>query len=107
MAFHPIGETRVTLNEVNLRNDPILAQIAKSYNRTAAQILIRFSIQRNILPIPKTSKLERLKENISVFDFELDSSTMDQLYAMNVPKRFYNHAWIKKLSKYYPFSEEF
>ena len=107
MAFHPIGETRVKTDESALRDDPRLAELASKYKKTPAQILLRFAIERGIIPIPKSGQLERLKENYNVFDFELDDSTREALFAMEIPKRFYLHGWIKKLSKFYPFSDEF
>ena len=76
MAFHPIGETRVKLEDCALRDDPRVAAIAKEYKKTPVQILIRFAIERNIVPIPKSSNLDRIKENFNVFDFQLSKSTM-------------------------------
>jgi len=49
--------------------DPRLLQLAKKYNKTAAQIILRWDIQHGVSPIPKSSNPARLKENFDVFDF--------------------------------------
>ena len=62
---------------------PEIADIAEAYQKTPAQILLRWNIQQGIIPIPKSKNPERLKENISVFDFELSERDMARLNAMN------------------------
>ena len=49
---------------------------AKEYKKTPVQILLRFHLQRVVLPIPKSSKQDRLKENFDIFNFELTPHTM-------------------------------
>ena len=56
----------------NLFENEILLKIAKKYNKSVAQIMLRFFIQNNIVVIPKSSHIERMKENFEVFDFELN-----------------------------------
>ena len=63
--------------------DERIEKLAEKYRRTPAQILLRWNIQQGILPIPKTKSPERLKENISVFDFELEEADMEALNHMN------------------------
>ena len=62
----------------NLSN-PVLTQIAYKYNVLNAQILIRWSIQHGLIPLPKTSKVERLSSNLSVFGFEISDEDMKKL----------------------------
>ncbi len=64
-------------------NNPTLMKIAKKYNKSVAQVALRFLIQQGIIVIPKSSKLERLQENFSVFDFKLSPSDIKTLSAMD------------------------
>ncbi|XP_028191114.1 NADP-dependent D-sorbitol-6-phosphate dehydrogenase-like [Glycine soja] len=67
----------------------------KKYKKTVAQIALRWGIQRNTVVIPKLSKLERLKENFQVFDFELSKEDMELIgsicrkYRTNQPAVFW------------------
>ena len=53
-------------------NHPILIQLAKKYGKTSAQILIRWSLQHDLVVIPKSIHENRIKENSEVFDFQLE-----------------------------------
>ena len=55
-----------------LEND-LLMTIAKNHNKTVVQVVLRWMLQQNIIMIPKTWLQKHLKENISIFDFELSS----------------------------------
>uniref|UniRef100_A0A164V2D1 NADP-dependent oxidoreductase domain-containing protein n=1 Tax=Daucus carota subsp. sativus TaxID=79200 RepID=A0A164V2D1_DAUCS len=80
---------------VSCLDDPILKGLTEKYKKTAAQIVLRWGIQRNTVVIPKSSKLERLKENFEVFDFELNKEEMDIIknmereYRTNQPAKFW------------------
>ena len=69
--------------------------MAKKYGRTAAQIILRWGIQRKTVVIPKSSRIERLEENLKIFDFELSSEDMevikhvDKNYRTNQPAKFW------------------
>ncbi|TLD82529.1 aldo/keto reductase [Helicobacter trogontum] len=60
-------------------DNEILKAIASKYNKSVAQVILRWLIQRGIAVIPKTLSKERMIENISVFDFALDSSDMEKI----------------------------
>jgi diketogulonate reductase-like aldo/keto reductase len=63
-------------------DDKHLIEIAKHYGKTPAQVLIRWNLQRGVVPLPKANRAEHLEENLEVFDFELsekDLSTLDGL----------------------------
>ncbi|KAM6456917.1 putative oxidoreductase ZK1290.5 isoform 1-T1 [Liasis olivaceus] len=65
-------------------NHPNIVQLAKKYDRTPAQICIRWSIQNGIVTIPKSTKPERVQENCQVFDFRLEKEDMELLDSMNI-----------------------
>jgi len=71
---------------VFLRQD--IKDIAAKYSKTPAQVILRWGVQQGINIIPKSSKKERLSENISVFDFSLTADEMKQISALNTGKRF-------------------
>lgn len=77
-AWSPLsaGQNRLFENET-------LIDIAKSHNKTVAQVVLRWLIQRGIVPIVKSSNLSRMKENIDVFDFELSSEEMQMIFALD------------------------
>jgi diketogulonate reductase-like aldo/keto reductase len=78
-AYCPIALGRVA-------GDPRLAAIGRAYGKSAVQATLRWLVQQDdVIAIPKTSKPERLKENLDVFDFRLTSTEMDQISAMAVP----------------------
>ena len=69
--------------------------IAEKYKKSAAQIALRWGIQRNTVVIPKSSKVDRLKENFLVSDFNLTEEDMEQIksidrkYRTNQPAKFW------------------
>ncbi|HEY7111093.1 MAG TPA: aldo/keto reductase [Nitrososphaeraceae archaeon] len=64
-------------------NHPTAVSLAKKYGKTLAQILIRWSLQHDLVVIPKSTQENRIKENSQVFDFELDKEDMKLLDSLN------------------------
>ena len=63
--------------------DPKLVEIARRYNKSTSQILIRWGLQHNLIVIPKSANKERIIENASVFDFKISEQDMKTLDSFN------------------------
>lgn len=75
VAYCPLGRGR-------LFGDPVLAEIAKARGRSVAQIALRWSIQQGVIPIPRSSKAERIADNFKVFDFTLSDAEMRRISSL-------------------------
>jgi methylglyoxal/glyoxal reductase len=64
-------------------NHPTLVDLAKKYDKSPAQILIRWSLQHGLVVIPKSIRKDRIRENIQVFDFQLEETDMKLLNSLN------------------------
>ena len=64
-------------------NHPTIQQIAKKHNKTPAQVLLRWSLQHNLVTIPKSVREERIRENSQVFDYTLTSEEMRVLDSLD------------------------
>ena len=64
-------------------NDPKLVLLAQKYNKTSAQIILRWIVQKGISAIPKSANLVRLKENFDIFDFQISELDMRQIDSFN------------------------
>lgn len=63
-------------------HDPTATELSKKYGKTVSQILIRYCLQKDWVPLPKSDNPSRIEENANVFDFELeqeDMATLDDL----------------------------
>jgi len=76
-AWSPIGSGRLLENET-------LLKIAEKYNKSVAQICIRFCLQNDVLPLPKSVTPSRIKENIDVFDFNISDEDMKTISEMEL-----------------------
>ena len=79
VAYSPVARGKI-------KNDPTLLRIGQAHGKSAAQICLRWLVQQNVSAIPRTSRIERLSENIDIFDFELSEEEMGQIYAMENAK---------------------
>jgi diketogulonate reductase-like aldo/keto reductase len=75
VAYSPVAKGRV-------KDDRTLARIGQRHRKTAAQVCLRWLVQQNVAAIPRTSKLERLDENLNVLDFTLSEDEMATISAM-------------------------
>ncbi|XP_027450697.1 1,5-anhydro-D-fructose reductase isoform X1 [Zalophus californianus] len=79
-AYRPLGGSS---EGVDLLDDPVIQRVARKYNKSPAQILLRFQIQRNVIVIPKSVTPKRILENIQVFDFELSEQDMNNILGLD------------------------
>jgi 2,5-diketo-D-gluconate reductase B len=75
VAYSPVAKGRI-------KNDQALVRIGQTHGKTAAQVCLRWLVQRNVAAIPRTSKIERLSENIDIFDFALSDEEMREISGM-------------------------
>ena len=86
-AWAPFGEGRG-----GLFTNPALTQIGAKYGKTAAQVMLRWHIQRGIAVIPKSTHIERMRENLEVFDFALTREDMAAVAALDQRQSaFFSH----------------
>lgn len=94
-AWSPLARTQGGILE-----EEILNKLADKYNKTPAQIALRWHIDRGTMIIPKSVHKERLKENIDIFNIELDESDLNSLASLDKKKRFsgdpLDQEWLEK-----------
>lgn len=86
-AWAPFGEGRG-----NMFTNPVLQEIGKKYDKTVAQIILRWQLQRGIVIIPKSTHKERMAQNLDVFDFTLTDEDMQDIAALDTKtSSFFSH----------------
>ncbi len=86
-AWYPLGGRG---HQKELLNDPVLSEIAARHNKSVAQVILRWDLQRGVVIIPGSSNPDHIEENISIFDFSLTDDEMEQIAALN---RNEKHDW--------------
>jgi D-xylose reductase len=92
-SFSPLGalsylELDMAGAAESVLEQSVVKQAAQRLGKTAAQVVLRWGVQRGNAIIPKTSRPERLIENLDIFDFELTSEEMQEISALNSNRRF-------------------
>eukprot|EP00899_Mesostigma_viride_P024412 jgi/Mesvir1/5155/Mv15297-RA.1 len=82
-SYHELG-----YKGQSVLTDPMVTSIAVKHSRTPAQVVLRWNLQRGVSLVPKSSKLERVQENLKVFDFELDAEDMAAISSMDKGLRY-------------------
>lgn len=87
-AWAPFAE-----GKKDIFNNPILIEIAKKYNKSVAQVILRWLVEQDIITLAKTVKPERMKENLAIFDFELTEEDKNDIAKLNEGEsQFFSHA---------------
>jgi 2,5-diketo-D-gluconate reductase B len=79
VAYSPVAKGRI-------KSDATLARIGRAHGKTPAQVCLRWLVQQNVAAIPRTSRIERLSENLDIFDFALSEAEMRQITLMGSAK---------------------
>lgn len=86
-AWAPFGE-----GKNNMFHNPVLLDIAEKYQKSTAQVILRWLMQRNIVALAKSTHIERMKENIEIFDFVLSDKDMKKIAELDMKESlFFNH----------------
>ena len=86
-AWAPFGEGRGGLFE-----NPVLTAIGEKYGKTSAQVMLRWNIQRGVVVLPKSTHIERMKQNFNVFDFALTEEDMAAIAKLDTQtSSFFSH----------------
>ena len=108
-AFSPLGALSYVSLDMATDGDTVLTAppvvaAAERLGRTPAQVVLRWGVQRGTAIIPKTTRVERLRENLDVFDFELSADEMHSISALNQNRRFNDPGVFCELAfnKFYP-----
>lgn len=77
-AYSPLGRM-----VPEIKNNSVLLKLAKKYNKSIPQIILRWHLERNVIPVFTSTKPSRIKENVEIFSFNLESSDVDMITALN------------------------
>lgn len=86
-AWAPFGEGRGDMFQ-----NSVLNEIGAKYGKSAAQVILRWHLQRGVVVIPKSTHIERMQENLNVFDFTLSEEDMASIAALDTKtSAFFSH----------------
>ena len=83
-SWYPLGHA-----DEGLLNEKVFIELVKKYNKTPAQIVLRWHIEEGYIVFPKTTNEIHMKENIDIFDFSLTDEEMNQISKLDCGKRFF------------------
>lgn len=101
MAWYPLGH-----GDKSLVNEEVFTKLAKKYNKTNAQIILRWHTQVGHVVIPGSKNPDHIKSNLDIFDFTLTDEELSEISSINKNKRYY-HATKEALDGYAAFRPDF
>lgn len=81
MAWGPLAE-----GKHGIFSHPVLTAIGEKYGKSAAQIVLKWNVQRNVVIIPKSTHIERMEQNMDIWDFELTADEMAEISSLDLGK---------------------
>jgi len=94
-CWFPLGH-----GDPELINEPIFAELAKKYQKSAVQIILRWHVQEGNIMVPKTTNLQHLKENFEIFDFVLSENEMNSIRMLDKGIRYHKLTLEEQEQKY-------
>ena len=76
-AYCPLGAGRVL-------NHPVILAMAERYGKSPAQVCLRWHLQKEFIPLPRSSRIEGIRANLDIFDFHLEQEDVDALSELDV-----------------------
>ena len=103
MSWYPLGH-----GDSTLMNEEVFKKLAEKYNKTPAQIILRWHTQMGFIVIPGTKNVEHVKENFDIFDFKLTDDEMNEIASINKNERYYTRTeeMLKQFATWQPEYEE-
>ncbi len=84
MSWYPLGH-----GDSNLMKEAVFVELANKYNKTPAQIILRWHTQMGFIVIPGTKNVDHVRENFDIFDFKLTDEEMEKIASINKNERYY------------------
>lgn len=84
MAWYPIYSM-----DKDLFNEPVFAKLAKKYNKSEVQVILRWHIPKGNIPIPGSSNPNHIASNMNIFDFNLTDDEMAEIALLDDTKKYY------------------
>ena len=88
MAWYPLGGK----DNMSILSNKIITTLSKKYNKSSAQIILRWHIQMGFIVIPGSKNIEHIKDNLNIFDFELSSDDIAKIDSLNNIGRIYHRS---------------
>lgn len=83
MAWGPLAQ-----GDPDLHDNPVMKTLSEKYGKTPQQVALRYLLQRDIIAIPKSTHIERMRQNLDVFDFSLSEEDMESIRPLDKPQDF-------------------
>lgn len=88
-------------------SNPILKEIGDNHNKSIAQVILRWLTQRGVVALSKSTRIDRMQENINVFDFKLTDEEMEKIAALDKKtSSFFNHQTPEAVEMFLKFINE-
>ncbi|XP_054812160.1 methylecgonone reductase-like [Prosopis cineraria] len=99
-AWSSLGAYKVSWGSGAVMENPIIQEIAKAKNKTAAQVALRWAYQQGSSAMVKSFNKERMKQNLEIFDFELSEEEMERMKQIPQRRQYTGDMWLSETGSY-------